>query len=430
MPNGGQMMEYHGFGERAADVLSSLQRVLEQDVSLLVPSHGEIIEQPQAAVEALRTNVEACLANYYSISAAQWYFAGVRPEWPADRTRLMSRLRPLPTWVREVGGTTRALIADTGEALLMDACGDIPDRVREQQQRTELGPIEAVWITHYHDDHVGSVNDLRAQQGCTVIAHETMADILRRPDAYLMPCIHPDPIAVDRVTRDGESWQWRDVKLTAYSFPGQTLYDAALLAEHDGQQVLFVGDSFGPGGVDDYCLQNRNLLGPGLGFDRCLARLQELPPGCLLVNPHVEEAFAFTRDELRQMRQAIAKRRELLRRLLDWEDPNYGLDPQWVRCDPYRQAVHPGDAVEWNVHIRNYSAGSRTAAVGLRAPDGWRVTTGEGTVRVPPGRERRSALAAAVPADAPVGRVVVGVTLRYGGRPLGEMAEAIVDVER
>ena len=428
MPDGGQMMEYHGFGERAADVLSSLERVVQAGASLLVPSRGDVIRHPRPAVDALRANVNACLTNYESISAARWYFAGVRPAWPADRTPMMPRLRRLPSWVREVGGTSRALVADGGQAFVMDCCGDIPDRLLEQQQRKAIGPVEAIWVTHYHDDHVGSVNALRAQQHCPVIAHETMADILRRPDAYLMPCLDPNPVAVDRVTRDGESWEWRGVKLTAYSFPGQTIYDAALLAQRAEESVLFVGDSLGPGGIDDYCTHNRDLLGPGLGFDRCLALLQRLSFSGLLVNPHVEGAFAFSRTEIEAMRETLAQRGKLFSRLIDWDDPNYGLDPQWVRCDPYLQAARPGDQIEWQVRIRDYSLGSRTAVVGLRAPGRWRPSAPEGTVRVRPGKEGSVQLAAAIPNDWPPGRVVVGFTLRYGGRPLGEMAEGIVDV--
>lgn len=428
--DGSLMMEYHGFGERAEDVLTSLERLLGEGPARLVPSHGELIEHPREAVEALRRNVADCMANYCRISAARWYFAGVRPEWPADTTSLARRLRPLPQWVREPGNTTRAIIAKTGEALLMDAWGDTPERIRSLRARGELGTLEGVWITHYHDDHVGAANAVRREESCPVIAHETMADILRRPDAYLMPCLEPEPVVVDRVTRDGESWDWRGVRLTAFSFPGQTLLDAALLAEHDGERVLFVGDSLGPGGIDDYCAQNRNLLGPGLGHDACLALLERLGPDCLLVNPHVEGAFVFSAAEVWEMRQVLAERCELFARLLDWDDPNYGLDPQWVRCDPYLQRARPGEVVEWRAFVRNYSGGSRTAAAQLRAPEGWEIAAERASTRIPPGREGCLRFAARVPDDAPAGRVVVGITLRYGGRALGEMAEAIVDVGR
>jgi glyoxylase-like metal-dependent hydrolase (beta-lactamase superfamily II) len=429
LPDGGETWEYHGFGERAADVLKSLDRVVGEGASLLVPSHGQIIKRPPKAVGALRRNIDACLANYYSISAAQWYFAGARPEWPTDRDWMVERLRALPAWVLEPGGTTRAIVGDGGEVILMDAAGDIPARVREQQERGDLGPVEALWITHYHDDHVGSANEVRAQQGCPIIGHESLVDILGRPNAYLMPCLDPEAVAVDRVTRDEESWEWRGIKLTAYSCPGQSIYDTALLAERGDEMVLFVGDSLGPGGIDDYCCQNRNLLGPGLGFDHCLALVEGLPERCVLVNPHVEGAFAFKPVEIRHMRETLAERRRLFQRLIDWDDPNYGLAPRWVRCDPYFQSAKPGDTVEWTVHICNYSADTRAADVGLRVPDRWRVSAGEGSVRIRPGKAGTARFAATLPDDAATGRAVVGFTLEYGDRWLGEMTEGIVDVK-
>jgi glyoxylase-like metal-dependent hydrolase (beta-lactamase superfamily II) len=428
IPGGGQMMEYHGFGDRAEDVIGSLEAVLQAGATLLVPSYGVPMDRPREAVDQLRRNVAVCLANYYGASAARWYFAGVRPEWPADTAYLRPRLRPLPPWVREVGGTSRALVADDRHLFLMDCDGDIPDRLRGQQAQGVLGPVEGLWVTHYHDDHVGSINTLRSREGCPVLGHETMADILRRPNAYLMPCLNPDPIAVDRITRDGESWSWRGFRLTAYSFPGQSLFDAALFVERGDERVLFVGDSLGPGGLDDYCAQNRNLLGPGLGLDRCLAVVESLPPDTVLVNPHVEGAFAFTREDLRALRQALAERRELFARLIDWDDPNYGLDPQWVRCDPYHQTAQPGGTVTWEVHVRNYSPSSHAAAVALRAPADWRVSIGEAATRIPPGGARAVHLSALVPPSCPPGRTVVGFTLRYAGRPLLEMAEGLVDI--
>ncbi len=429
IPGGGQMMEYHGFGERAEDVVTSLETVLHAGATVLVPSQGVVMDQPRAAVDALRHNLRACLANYCSISAARWYFAGVRPEWPADTSYLRPRLRRLLPWVREVGGTSRALVADDRHVFLMDCDGDIPDRLRQQQEQGALGPVEALWVTHYHDDHVGSINVLRSREGCQVIGHETMADILRRPDATLMPCLNPDPITVDRVTSDNESWTWRGFRLSAYSFPGQSLFDAALFVERGDERVLFVGDSLGPGGIDDYCAQNRNLLGPGLGLDRCLALVESLPADTLLVNPHVEGAFHFTREDLRAMRTALAERRELFQSLIDWDDPNYGLDPQWVRCDPYCQAAKPGDTVTWQIIIRNYSTSTHAATVALRARADWRPVIGEASVRIASGAERAVALSVVIPDSSPPGRTVVGFALRYAGRSLPEMAEGIVDLQ-
>ncbi len=434
-PDGGAMMEYHGFGERAWLALDSLDRLVRIGVDCLVPTHGEAMHRPAEAVAALRANLTAAMDNYSSISAAQWHFAGTRPEWPADNPAMRARCRPAPAWVREVGGTSRAIVSDSGHAFLIDCDGDVPERIAEMQRARQLGPVERLWITHYHDDHVGRVGEFRTAQRCPVIAHETMADILRRPDAYRMPCLVPDPITVDRVTREGESWVWRGYRFTAYPFPGQTLYDAALLVERGDESVLFIGDSLAPGGIDDYCAPNRNLLGPGPGLDRCLALLQELMAGpwgaggALLINEHVEGAFTFSADEIAAMRQRLAERRELFLRLLPWDDPNYGLDPQWVRCDPYRQVAEPGAVVEWQAIVRNHSPRRRTVTIELRAPRGWAPTEAAAVAFVPPCDERSVWLSARAPRSA-AGRAVLGFTVRCSGVDLGEIAEGVVDFAR
>ena len=417
--------EYHGFGERAAVALRSLDGVLAARPSVLVPTHGIVIREAAQAVAALRTNLDECLRSYWKTSAGRWYFAGARPEWPVDIGYLKPRCRKLPSWVVEVGGTSRAIVAGDGHCIVVDCAGDVPSRVAELQRQGKLGAVDAIWVTHYHDDHVGAVNELRAAQQCAVVAHETMADILQRPDAYLMPCLDPQPIRVDRVTRDGETWSWRGFTLTALSFPGQTFYDAALLVQRGDERVLFLGDSFTPGGMDDYCALNRNLVAKGHGYDRCLDVLEKLGPSCLLVNEHVDGAFAFTEAELAEMRAELGRRREALRRLLPWDEPDYGLDPQWARCDPYLQRAAPGMAVGWNLRLLNHSRTAKRALVRLRAPEGWKVLVGEGSVLVRPGRDASVHLAAVAPPDAS-GRAVVGFEVRWAGADLGELAEGVV----
>jgi len=424
---GGRLMEYHGFGLRGRQVLDSLERVLAEEPDLLVPSHGQIIREPSAAVAELRANLETCLASFRRISALQWHFHGLYPDAERNREAALARCRPLPPWVRELGPTSRLVVSDSGDALLIDCLGDVPQLIGQQREAGTLGRVEGIWITHYHDDHIGAVNQLRAEQECPVIAHESMVDILRRPDAYLMPCLDPNPIAVDRVTRDGESWEWREFRLTAHTLPGQSIYDAALLVERGDESILFIGDSFSPSGIDDYCTQNRNLLGPGLGYDRCLALLEGLEFSGLLVNEHVPGAFTFRADEIAGMREELARRRDAFRKLMPCDDPNYGLDPQWVRVDPYRQEARPGAEVRWRVIVRNYSCEPRQASVALRPPSGWTVVQDVAAAEVAPGAEATMELSARVPDDA-TGRAVAGFAVTYGGTALLELAEGIVDV--
>lgn len=423
--------EYHGFGERAARVIASLRRVLREKPGVLVPTHGEVIRRPEYAVRLLEERVLAVLQSYWKTSSGRWYFGGARPEWPQDLSEMEARRCDLPSWVRQIGGTSRLVVAEDGHALLIDSDGDIPERVLEEQRQGAVGPVDMLWITHYHDDHVGSVNRARKILSCQVVAHESTADILRRPQAYFMPCIFPEPIQIDRVTRDGESWTWHGFRLTAYTFPGQTIYDAALLVERGGERVLFVGDSLTPGGLDDYCAYNRNLLGSGVGYDYCLRALERIGvEDLLIVNQHVDRAFRFSKEFVSQLRAALAHRRKLFSQLFLWDDPNYGLDPGWVRCDPYFQTARPGQVVALDVVVRNHSESRRQTDVWLRVPDGWTGDSLFARRRTAAGAEFRVPMRVRVPSNCRPGRYVLGVVVRHGGRDAGEIAEAIVDVSR
>ena len=121
--------EYHGFGERITKTLASLRRVLEEKPGVLVPTHGEVIEHPEEAVRLLEERASAALRSYWRTSSGRWYFSGARPEWPRDLSEMEARRCGLPSWVRQIGGTSRLILADDGHALLIDSDGDIPERV-------------------------------------------------------------------------------------------------------------------------------------------------------------------------------------------------------------------------------------------------------------------------------------------------------------
>ena len=428
MSDGSMTSEYHGFGENSEQLLVGLEKILQRKPDSLVPSHGVIIEQPELAVVQLRENIEACMANYRQLSSGRWYFWTAKPDWQAVRDSLNQNCRPLPPWVLEFYGTSRAIVADDGSVFLIDCAGACPAKIAELQGKGEMGAVEGVWITHYHDDHVGAVNDVRSQQHCPVYAHECMVDILRNPKAYYMPCLDPNPIVVDKIVKTGETWQWKDFRMAAYDFPGQSYYDAALLVERDGFSVLFTGDSLTPGGIDDYCAQNRNLLGEGVGFDRCLALIDELRPN-LLVNEHVAGAFTFSPAELHKMQATFRKREALFGKLFPWDHPNYGLDPQWIRCYPYSQVVKSGSEVHFELRVLNHSDVPHTAELSIRLPEGWKIISGYGEKQIPPKTEEHISLSACAPAILEGNRHIVGFVIQYDDLYLGEIAEAIVDIE-
>jgi len=118
-----------------------------------------------------------------------------------------------------------------------------------------------------------------------------------------------------------------------------------------------------------------------------------------------------------------------MRKLLPWDDPNFGLDPYWIRTYPYRQSILPGQQATLEAIILNHSDEPRVATVTLRVPTGWKAMPGA-PLRISAHREGRIRLEAVAPLEPTQRREVLGLAVQFGSRNLGEFAEAIVDYLR
>ena len=242
-----------------------------------------------------------------------------------------------------------------------------------------------------------------------------------------MPCLFPESIHIDHPVSEGEVINWKGYKLTGYFFPGQTLYHDGTLIERDGTRVFMSGDSFANWGIDDYCSFNRNFLGKDgdiNGYGRCLQLLLTLKPDFLMAAHWGPEPVS--EEYLQKTRQLLEERRELMSPLFPWDDPNFGLDPYWIRTYPYRQKIFRGQVVTLEARIYNHSNSTRRASAELRTPEGWRVEK-SGSLVISPHSEGKIRLAARASYDPLHRREVLGVDVRFGDRDLGEISEAIVD---
>ena len=118
-----------------------------------------------------------------------------------------------------------------------------------------------------------------------------------------------------------------------------------------------------------------------------------------------------------------------MRELTPWDDPNYALDEQWVRPDPYEQAVAPGEMARIEVVITNHSSEARRALCRPEPPPEWHEADGWSKAIIEPKAEGRIALRVDVPAIASPGRVVIPIDVTYDGQRLGPIREAILRVE-
>jgi len=420
---------YHGFMGDRWRLVESLGRIKDQGPDLLAPSHGNVMQEPARAIDALAERFETCYENYVGISALRHYFPELFTDYAGRPGQMPIRPGIEPPDCLRHYGTTWMLVSKSGAALVMDVGSPrIVERLKKMLADGEIRSVDALWVTHYHYDHTAGIPAFQEEFDCPTIAQKRLAKVLTDPTAWRLPCLMAEPVRVERPVEDGHSWQWHEFKLTAYDYPGQTLYHDALLAESDELKMLFVGDSHTMAGIDDYCAYNRNWLGPGVGFPYCIDLIEKLSPTHIF-NCHVADAFTFTPDEIRFMRRNLDERERLFGELVPWDHANYGLDPSWVRCDPYTQKGKAGEKIGVDVVITNHSAGPQRCACRPLLPKSFGGVTAPWIESEAPAKtEHRLALSLSVPAELAPGRLVIPVDVKHGPWHLPQFAEAIVDV--
>jgi len=437
------VMDYHGFLGNHHKLIETLQKLGASEADILVPSHGAIIDAPYAATGLTLERLDAAWRNYAAISALHYYFPGYLRETSEDPWRMRpARTCPPPDIVQRCPGTTSFVVMSDSDAGLLIDCGSdaVINILQHWQDEGRLQRIEYCWLTHYHDDHVDVLDRGRQTLGFDICTDEHVAEIIEHPTRFFLPCISPTSVPVARKTHDGESWQWHEFTLTGFHFPGQSLYHSGLLVEGHGTSVFFAGDSGAPSGLDDYCCGNRNFLGAGRGFRRCIEIWRQVQPQFIL-NQHQEEAFLFDPPTLDYLETMLEERERLFAAILPWTHPDFGTDEHWVRTYPYEQTAQAGSALTIEVQFTNHSPHATTAAIEPVVPDGWGWdrARSRSVINVPArtdglntpfcSRPDRAASARIeLPVDVRPGQHIVPFRITWDGRYLGQIRHAIVNV--
>jgi glyoxylase-like metal-dependent hydrolase (beta-lactamase superfamily II) len=418
---------YWAFGGAVPELKKSLQDVLSWHPEVLAPSHGAIMKNPTEAVTLLDNNLDALMRNYLTVADWRIYWRDRNVDIGYQNVPMLPSLPvpKIPAWLHRLVETSWYIQSPQGRIFMFD-CGFHPvvTAIGDLVKNKEITGVDGIWISHYHDDHITSVNKIRQDYGAKVYAQQELVDILEKPLAYRMPCLLPESIHIDHPLHEGEVINWNGYKMTAFYFPGQTLYHDGLLIEHDGTRILMSGDSFANFGIDDYCSYNRNFLGTEPGYQQCIRLILRLKPD-MLVAAHFG-AIPYAEDDLQTTLALLDQRQKLSAALFPWDDPNFGLDPNWVVAYPFRQIVLPGQLVTIEAVIYNHSPLPRVASAELAAPPEWKVEKGS-AMTIPPHTEGRLLLRAEAPAHPARRRDVLGVNVRFNHINLGECAVEVVD---
>ena len=377
---------YHGYGARLADLISSLRKIKAVKPDVIYPARGPIIKNPKEAIDKLIHRVQALYRNYLSTSALNWYFkeermriCGKRVLGKGAKIELMPYCLHVdtPGWILQFS-TSRIIMADNGHGFLLDCGGQRQfDYVKDLVAKGLVKKIDGIFVTHTHDDHSQMVKAAKEEFQCPVYATAEYEDVLENPGHYLMPGLTENAIEDVKGMKDGEKMKWHEYEFTFRFYPGQMFYHGALLVKRPKERpVFFIGDSFAPSGIDDYCLLNRNLVHPDTGYPRCFKIIRELPKNTWLINEHVPHVFRFSDKELTFLETRYAERTRILRELFPWDDPNYGIDERWATFYPYGNNFKPGETREVEVRISNHSPIRRTFKITPRDHRGAKVLSG------------------------------------------------------
>jgi len=434
---------YHGWAGRMGELIQSLKKVADQKYDILVPSRGPVIRNPAEAINLLIERLRRVYENYLSISAGRWYF---KDNYDILARRVLGteakvnwipwseviRDKP-PEWIVPINNS-RLIISKDRRGFLID-CGSrgIVNEVIKLREAGKLTGLDGLFITHYHNDHTNDVAVCLAEFDCPVYATGPEVDILKNPEKYRLPCLTPNPIANIKAMPEAHKMRWKEFTFTFHDFPGQTIYHAALLVEKDNaEKIFFIGDSFTPSGIDDYCLLNRNLMHEQMGYLYCLDLVRKMPAGTLLINQHVVEPFAFSAAQLDQITATLTKRKALLAKLFPWDEPNYGIDERWIRFHPYGHKTRPARTIQISLKAFNHSNGPRKFTVALNTPAGFDAKParpGRMSVTIPPRTEQQVDFNILVDASVSPGTYVLTADVQLKEWSLARWTEAIIEIE-
>ena len=429
---------YHGYASRAAGVVAGLRKIAAAKPDIIVPARGPVVRNPLTAINTEIARIQAVFRSHFSIDALRWYRGDDKIRAMAARVlgneqidwMPMADMRPKPPeWIVPITNS-RLVVSQSGAAFLVD-CGNnnVVRELRKLRDEGRFKTLDGIYITHYHDDHTNMAQAVADEYHCPIYACEEMRDILERPGAYHMPCLTPNAMRNVKAMSDGAKQRWNEFEFTYSYYPGQTLLHGGLLLKKDsGEKIFFVGDSFTPSGVDDYCLTNRNFLPPEKGFVYCLNALRKMDFDYQLINEHVLPTFHFSPEQIDLMLQTFHARDALLRGLFPWDDPSYGLDEQWARFYPYTIETPAAAPLELQVIVLNHSSKRQEYRITPHAPAGWNIPRGPISLTLSP-REQRAVKIPITPKPNAHGLSVITADVAFGPWDLREWTEALVMVQ-
>jgi glyoxylase-like metal-dependent hydrolase (beta-lactamase superfamily II) len=438
-----ELQYQYGSNDGVDFAIFSLHKLRELGPELVCPSHGDPMVSPEGGI----TDLIAKLRGWYEAYSSDGALTAENKPF-AVTPHLLCAHQTMSTFYAVISDSGRALFLDYGSAsnnffYSLNAATPVNDRMRfvehtipELKARYGLKSIDIVMPSHMHDDHLNGFPHLVRHYGPKVWCYENMVDILQNPRGYNLGCILAEPIKVDRSFRHGETFKWEEFEFTVCHSPGHTEYQMAMFADIDGARVAFTGDAMFPVSIsrDPASIQLRhNLIFRNWvendSHVRSIRTILEHQP--TLIAPGHGKPFLSNKEDLEDLKRRLDDQREYFRNVIADPDCNFGLNPSWVRLYPYQALAKVGSSTPFELRVRNYRPKPMQLEAALVLPPGWRAAPAMLKVTIPANGEGSGGFTVAIPSewDRAEPRVALAADVMADGQYLGEIAEAVVDIQ-
>ena len=427
----------------AVNVWYAAARLRNAQPDLLLPSLGDPIEDPAGAIAALRDNI----ARLEEINP------GFRNQLITPDDDDIEEVIPRLYRSRYGNAQTHFIIGRSGKVLSIDygyntlefqspGKSHLSNRrsalhgLRGLKKHTGAERIDTCLVSHFHDDHVNGIPLLQRIFGTEVWAGREFSDLLENPTRYDRPCLWHEPIPVAHHIPNSQTVHWDDIAITLYPMSGHTRFATLICLEIDGVRVAHTGDQiffqnvpgglpFAPGGAPFTNHVYKNGLDIGC-YQQTLADLRRFQPEWILTG-HTQpyqtsdewyetiERGATAFDEVHQSLMALGD-----------DEIHFGAESQGAKLKPYQLHLPNGGDIEFDGWILNPFPSPERATIEIVGPTGWESEVLH--IDLGPREQKEIHIAAKIPADACVRRQPVGLDMIVGGRPFGQVAEALVTV--
>jgi len=434
----------YGFGAGIWALANAAGQVAGYEPQWLLPSHGSPIFEPRAELERFQKKLFAFERLFVRGYPVHTFSSAIQDK--VSRPTVVPHVWQVLPHVFKLRGPNYfpnfyLITGKSGRGLVVDTGGNtkaVDEAILGMRQHFGLTGIDAVIPTHMHGDHTIGMPHMREKWGAQFWATDRMAPVLEHPERF--PYLAPssaygtgvEGIRLDRVFKEGETFEWEGYTFTIDWMPGQTEFALALRGIIDGRHVVFTGDNIF-GDPDDPQQNGHEAVAAHCsaifeeGYIYGAEYLSRVKPDILL------GAHSYVMDNpaafIERYRKWAYEMRDAFRGLLAGEDYRYGFDPFWVRAEPYRATVKPGESVEVQVHVRNFLDRAQGHRIEIHTSPGLIVEPAvlEGSLD----KEARGSFPIRVRAstDAAPGVNIVAFDVTLDGHRYGEWFDFMIQVE-